>query len=128
MPRILPSMDLPRPASQMDDIPPAPLAGTRAEAIQRLQVGLIGLSLMVLMVGLANIIMERAKLTDESVATPEAVAAPAEPVATKNDPLVDAGVAPELPVEPTPTASPTQTQPTSRAAATADVPPAETAR
>lgn len=76
---------------------PAPLGGTRAEAMKRLQIGLLGLAAMVLMVALANIVMERAKQTDAAV-VPEAVdpasAGSAEPL---KDPLVDAGVVPELP-------------------------------
>jgi hypothetical protein len=42
----------------------APLQGTRAQSLQRLQVGLGGLLAMILLVGLANIIMERARQTE----------------------------------------------------------------
>ena len=78
---------------------PAPLGGTRAQAIQRLQVGLFGLAAMILMVALANIIMDRAK---ESEATTVPEAAPTsmpDPSATESasDPLDDAGVVPDLP-------------------------------
>lgn len=75
-----------------------PLGGARAEAIRRLQIGLLGLAAMLLMVALANIVMERAKQSDASV-VPEAVdtAQKAEPAPLK-DPLVDAGVVPELPL------------------------------
>ena len=85
---------------------PAPLGGTRAEAIQRLQIGLAGMGAMVLMIGLANVIMDRANQTDSVV--PEAAATTAtEPVsAPQNDPLAEAGVVPDLPPEPT--AAPTQ--------------------
>jgi hypothetical protein len=76
--------------------PPAPLAGTRAQAIQRLQVGLFGLGAMILLVGLANIIMTNARRHDAEVV---AQAAPAAPGATApaSDPLADAGVVPDMP-------------------------------
>ena len=87
-----------------------PLGGTRAEALQRLQVGgslLIGI---VLIVGLANVIEQRAKQSDQAV-VPEAAATvaamPEEPAA--KDPLADAGVVPDLPAEPT--ATPTAAAP-----------------
>ena len=81
---------------------PVPLGGTRAEAIQRLQIGLSGLAAMVLLVGLANIIQDRARQTDaESV--PQAAQQVSEPVQAppRPDPLADAGVVPDLPSEPT---------------------------
>ena len=66
--------------------------------MKRLQIGLLGLAAMLLMVALANIVMERAKLSDAAV-VPESVdkraAATGEPL---KDPLVDAGVVPELPL------------------------------
>ncbi len=72
--------------------------GKRAEVIQRLQIGLFGLAAMVLIVALANVIMERAKQT-EATAVPEAAATTA-PVTTTgplSDPLVDAGIVPDMP-------------------------------
>ena len=77
-----------------------PLGGSRAEATQRLQVGLSGIAAMVLLVGLANIIQDRARVTEQAAVpdaspTTEPVAAPAQ-----RDPLADAGVVPDLPVEP----------------------------
>ena len=73
-----------------------PLAGTRSQSIQRLQIGLAGLGTMLLLVALANVIMERAKQTD-AAAVPEAAATvAASPVAAGNDPLADAGVAPDV--------------------------------
>lgn len=78
--------------------------GARAQALQRLQVGgslLIGI---VLIVGLANVIEERAKQSDQAV-VPEAAAtvAPARTQGTAKDPLADAGVVPDLPAEPSAT-------------------------
>jgi hypothetical protein len=90
-----------------DEIVHVPLSGTRAQSIQRLQIGLAGLGTMVLLVGLANIILDRVKQSD-AASVPEAVAA-ATPTPTPmvNDPLADAGVAPEVPAVPKPTATPT---------------------
>ena len=62
----------------------------RAQAVQRLQAGLFGLAAIVLLVGLANIINDRARLAD--TATPVA-AAPAK-ADDRGDPLADIGVVP----------------------------------
>jgi len=79
--------------------------GKRAEAIQRLQVGLSGIAAMVVIVGIANIIQDRARLTEEaavpdaaSTAAPEEAPPPRDPA--PRDPLADAGVVPDLPAEP----------------------------
>lgn len=73
--------------------------GRRNEAMQRLQIGLFGLGAMLLIVALANIIMERAKESEAATVSPEApminIPPPATPI---NDPLVDAGVVPDLPI------------------------------
>lgn len=86
----------------------APLGGTRAEAMQRLQVGISGIVVMLLLVGLADVIRDRAQQTD-AAAVPEAAATvEAEPVdAPQTDPLAEAGVVPELPAEPVPSSTPT---------------------
>ncbi len=83
----------------------APLGGTRAEAIQRLQVGVSGIAAMVLLVGLASIIQGRAQIVEDS-AVPEA-APTTEPTEAppQRDPLADAGVVPDLPAEPDPVAT-----------------------
>jgi len=70
----------------------------RAQAVQRLQVGLFGLSAMLLLVGLANIIMDRARQTEAQEAMP-AVIAPAAQEQGASDPLADIGVVPSA--EPT---------------------------
>ena len=79
---------------------PAPLGGSRAEAMHRLQVGLTGLGGMILLVGLASVIQDRARVAD-SLSVPEA-APTTEPSASAplSDPLADAGVVPDLPAEP----------------------------
>ena len=83
------------------DAPASPLGGTRAQALQRLQVGASLLLGIVLIVGLANVIENRAKQSDQAV-VPEAAAtvAPEATSAPANDPLADAGVVPDLPAAP----------------------------
>lgn len=73
---------------------------SRAEALQRLQIGLAGLGSMVLLIGLASVIMQRADLT-EAGSVPDAAATVAadQPGAKKNDPLAEAGVVPDLPAQ-----------------------------
>lgn len=71
-------------------VPPS-LRDLRAHAVQRLQVGLFGLAAMLLLVGLANIIMDRARLAEQGGGSQTAGSAQAEP---KSDPLADIGVVP----------------------------------
>jgi len=89
-----------------EELPRAPLAGTRSQSMQRLQVGLVGLATMILLVALANVINANRK-QNEALVVPEAaptVAAQADkPV---SDPLADAGVLPAPAVEAEPSASP----------------------
>ncbi|MGB3166148.1 MAG: hypothetical protein WBA68_05150 [Alteraurantiacibacter sp.] len=98
-----------------EPIPAAPLAGSRAEAMHRLQIGFLGIVGMVLLIALADVVSSRVQQT-EATAVPEAAPTtePSEtPAAT--DPLAEAGVVPELPAEPTPT--------TGASPSTQDVPP-----
>ncbi len=100
------------PSGSLPDAPSSALAYTppsmremRAQAVHRLQVGMFGLAGMLLLVSLANVIMDRAKFIDQTAvegATPAAAAS----AAAASDPLVDMGVAPELPVKPTVSISP----------------------
>lgn len=87
--------------------PRAPLSGTKSQSMQRLQVGLFGLAAMVLLVGLANIIMKNAQQTQAQV-VPEAASAVAarDAEGPVRDPLADAGVVPDLPVQPRPSETP----------------------
>ena len=65
----------------------------RAQGVHRLQVGIFGLCSMLLLVGLANIIMDRARLADKE--DPPVVVAPTpEPTKQASDPLADIGVVP----------------------------------
>ncbi|MCJ2179232.1 hypothetical protein [Novosphingobium album (ex Hu et al. 2023)] len=77
----------------------------RAQAVHRLQVGLFGLCAMLLLVGLANIIMDRARLTDTEDPIHDVIAVDAVPKKPATDPLADIGVVPA--VEPSPTPTPT---------------------
>lgn len=83
----------------------APLGGTRAEALQRLQIGLGGLAGVIVLVGLASTITERAR-ESEAAAVPNAAATvAAEPAApVKQDPLAEVGAVPEVPDQPGPEA------------------------
>jgi hypothetical protein len=86
-----------------DDLPPP--ATVRAEAMQRLQVGVFGIGAMVLLVGLASVIGGQAERNDqlappEAAPTTEPSAAPAQ-----NNPLADAGVVPDIAAQPSPSPS-----------------------
>ena len=63
----------------------------RAQAVNRLQIGLFGLAAMLLLVGLANIIMDRARLAESAVSPQPGLVATEAP---KSDPLADIGVVP----------------------------------
>ena len=65
----------------------------RAQAVQRLQAGLFGMAMIVLVVGLANVINDRARLADAANKLPTA-ASPAASAEPKSDPLADIGVVP----------------------------------
>jgi hypothetical protein len=82
--------------------PPTPRE-LRAQGVHRLQIGVLGLAGMLLLVGLANIIMDRARFNDDAAAaaspstavtslTPETA-----PETPSKDPLADMGVVPDLP-------------------------------
>ena len=87
--------------------PGMPLGGTRVQAMQRLQVGVFGLATMVLLIALAQIIMNQAREAEARV-VPEAAptVAPSDSPTPASDPLADAGVGPDLPAEPEPDGPP----------------------
>jgi hypothetical protein len=97
-------MTAPRDGSAAEEISTAGQA--RAEAVQRLQVGMIGIGAMVLLVGLASIIGGQAEMNDVQ-AVPEA-APTTEPEAkpAQSNPLADAGVVPDIADEPSDVATP----------------------
>jgi hypothetical protein len=66
----------------------------RSQAIHRLQIGLLGLAAMVLLVGLANIIMNRVRLSDAEAVPGSAASVAAKNEAAASDPLAEIGVAP----------------------------------
>lgn len=74
----------------------------RAQAVHRLQVGLFGLATMLLLVALANVIMDRARQSDQEsgVSAPP----PASPGSAR-DPLADIGVVPAADPSATPDAT-----------------------
>ena len=76
----------------------------RAQVVHRLQVGMFGLAGMLLLVGLANIIMDRARISDDATEASSAAAASAASVSPEgaaqspaSDPLADIGVVPDMP-------------------------------
>ena len=73
--------------------------------MQRLQAGLFGIAAVLLMVGLANVINDRARMAEESGRTPAAEGA-AKDSGIKSDPLADIGVVPSaIPSDPVATKS-----------------------
>jgi hypothetical protein len=95
-PRVLESLSAPQ-----HYVPPS-VREMRAQAVQRLQAGLFGLAAIVLVVGLANIINDRARLSDAGRSAATKAAVSGEEV--KSDPLADIGVVPST--APEDTASP----------------------
>lgn len=65
----------------------------RAQAVQRLQAGLFGLAAVVLMVGLASIINERAREAEAAIA-PQASPSASPSANSGSDPLAEVGVVP----------------------------------
>lgn len=85
------------PGEQSGALPKAPLGGTRAEAMRRLQMGAVGVVAVLLLIGLASIIKDRAAQTETTtVAEAAATSSPALSTAAA-DPLAEAGVVPEIP-------------------------------
>lgn len=106
-----------------EEAPPeaAPLGGTKAEANQRLQIGLVGLASMILLIALANVLGTQADRAEEA-AVPDAAPTTEPTVAPpQRDPLADAGIVPDIPSEPSPT--PTATTAPQPAPSPSDAPP-----
>lgn len=95
----------------------APLGGGRAEALRRLQAGAIGVFAVLLLVGLASIIKDRAMQSDTTTVAGAAPTTAPAPADAAGDPLVEAGVVPEIP-DTTPDAAASQTNPAPAASAT----------
>ena len=73
-------------------VPPS-LRELRAQAVQRLQAGLFGIAAIVLVVGLANIINDRARQTD-AAARSQVTGSGNQDASLGSDPLADIGVVP----------------------------------
>lgn len=87
------------------DEPAIAQGGKRGQAMQRLQVGAAGVLGIVMLIGLVSVIENRAQMT-EANSVPEAASTTAPGnAAPQSDPLVEAGVVPDLPATPTPAAS-----------------------
>ncbi len=72
----------------------------RSQSVHRLQLGLFGLCAVLLIIGLANIIMDRAQTIDADDPNAQVIAADADQAEPVVDPLADAGVVPAA--DPTP--------------------------
>ena len=105
MPQFVPTtLPLADPSQKALHFVPPTVRERRAQAVHRMQVGLFGLAGMLLLVGLANIIMDRALLSDDATAASSAAAVSAAKVTPEgaaaspaNEPLADAGVVPDMP-------------------------------
>ena len=75
----------------------------RAQAVQRLQSGLFGIAAIVMVVGLANIINDRARQADAGT-RPQASTSSSASSSAGSDPLADIGVVPSQQPEPAPRA------------------------
>jgi hypothetical protein len=73
---------------------PPTMRELRTQAMHRLQAGLFGLAAMLLLVGLANIIMDRARLIDASNGGEAPAAKVTASGGAGTDPLADIGVVP----------------------------------
>lgn len=88
------------PGGQSEALPQAPLGGTRAEALRRLQMGALGVVAVLLLIGLASVIKDRAAQTETTtVAGAAATSSPGAATAAA-DPLAEAGVVPDIPASP----------------------------
>lgn len=86
-----------RPKPEAETVAPAPLAGTRPQRIQRVQIGLFGVAAMLALVALADVVGSRVQVTEDA-SVPEAAPTTAPSASpTARDPLAEAGVVPELP-------------------------------
>ena len=113
MPQFVPTtLPLADPSQKALHFVPPTVRERRAQAVHRMQVGLFGLAGMLLLVGLANIIMDRALISDDATAASSAAAASAAKVTPEgaaaspaNDPLADIGVVPDMPAAESPAAA-----------------------
>ena len=102
MPR---SFDLTRSAPRVGEPSDVPLGGTRSQSLHRLQIGIGGVVLMVLLVGLASLIQDRTREVDAAAVPAAAPTTEPSEAVQQSDPLVEAGVVPDLPEDPAPVAT-----------------------
>ena len=86
--------ELVQPVTTPQHFTPPTARERRAEAVQRMQVGLFGLAAMLLLVALANIIMERARLADAAAGAASSAHVAGSVSGSNSDPLADIGVIP----------------------------------
>ncbi len=96
------SVDMSALAAADSDQSPDNGPAARAEGIQRLQVGILGIAAMMLVVGLASIIGSQADLADQAAVPDAAPTTEPRPMPPATNPLADAGVVPDIPAEPSP--------------------------
>lgn len=75
----------------------------REEGLQRVQIGLTGLAGVVLLVGLANIVIDKARVADPTVPPPTVPTLDANALVSPRDPLAELGVQPapeQVPIVP----------------------------
>ncbi|MCB2060307.1 MAG: hypothetical protein R3E09_03245 [Novosphingobium sp.] len=95
-----------QPVAAPQQFPPPTARELRTQAVHRLQVGLLGLAGMLLLVGLANIVMDRAREVEQVGPATEESGQALEEKKPAADPLADIGVVPAADPSPTATASP----------------------
>src|SRR5579863_6848485 len=105
--------ELVQPVSMPQHFTPPTARERRAEAVHRLQVGLFGLAAMLLLVALANIIMERARLADAAAGINSSARVAGASSSGDSDPLADLGVIPS----PAPVSTAARTSSSARSAA-----------
>lgn len=103
------------PGAAQTELDPVPQPGARSEVLRRFQIGAVGIIGVLLLIGLASIIENRAKESDSTAVAEAVPAAAASSSPSAPDPLAQAGVVPDMPAEPTagpqpgPTTSPSAT-------------------
>lgn len=88
------SQSILEPLKTAQHYPPRSARELRSQAVYRLQVGLFGLCAMLLIVGLANVIRDRLRLSESADPIQQVVAVDAKPTKAASDPLADIGVVP----------------------------------
>ena len=106
------------PSGHAGALPPAPLGGTRSEALRRLQMGVIGVVAVLLLIGLASIVKDRATQTESTAVAGAAPTSSPSASTAAADPLAEAGVVPEIPASPSSSAAAPTTGPAATAAPT----------